>query len=158
MKTDEIIKFLKNKNNRLLLVILIIGVVIMAVSGGVKEAKPSVDTDTKKEEAELSRILSKVDGAGKVDVMITYYGTSEKDIAYETKTNSSDGTKSSEDKKAVMSGGEPMVVRETYPRVKGVVITAQGAGNEKVKQRLTEAVIAALDIPEYRICICQGKE
>ena len=50
-----------------------------------------------------------------------------------------------------------MVVRETYPGVRGVVVTAQGADNAAVKRKLTEAVTAALDVPEYRVCICKSK-
>lgn len=158
MNKEELIKFLKNKNNRLILIILIIGVVIMLSAAGRSKPQPVTVTDAGKEEAQLSRILSGIDGAGKVSVMVTYYGTAEKDIAYETKTNSSDGTKSSEDKKAVMSDGTPMVVKETYPKVKGVIVTAQGADNAAVKRKLTEAVTAALDVPEYRVCICRSKE
>jgi stage III sporulation protein AG len=158
MNKEELIKFLKNKNNVLILIILIIGVVIMVSSAGRSKPQTVTTSDTFKEEEELGRILSDIEGAGEVSVMITYYGTTEKDIAYETKTSSSDGTNSSEDKKAVMSGGTPMVVKEIYPKVKGVIITAQGAGNAAVKRRLTEAVTAALDVPEYRVCICQSKE
>lgn len=158
MNKEELIKFLKNKNNRLILIILIIGVVIMLSAAGRSKPQSVTVTDAGKEEAQLSRILSGIDGAGKVSVMVTYYGTAEKDIAYETKTNSSDGTKSSEDKKAVMSDGTPMVVKETYPKVKGVIVTAQGADNAAVKRKLTEAVTAALDVPEYRVCICRSKE
>lgn len=158
MNKEELIKFFKNKNNRLILIILIIGVVIMLSAVGHSKPKPVTVSETVNEEEELSRILSGIDGAGKVSVMITYYGTSEKDIAYETKINSSDGTKSSEDRKAVMSDGTPMVVKETYPKVKGVIVTAQGADDAAVKRKLTEAVTAALDVPEYRVCICQSKE
>lgn len=158
MNKEELIKFFKNKNNRLILIILIIGVVIMLSAVGHSKPKSVTVSETVNEEEELSRILSGIDGAGKVSVMITYYGTSEKDIAYETKINSSDGTKSSEDRKAVMSDGTPMVVKETYPKVKGVIVTAQGADDAAVKRKLTEAVTAALDVPEYRVCICQSKE
>lgn len=159
MNKEQLFDFLKNKNNRLILIILIIGVIIMLFPSFIKSEpkydKPSAVID---EEERLCRILSEVNGAGKVSVMITYYGTTEKDIAYEVKTASSDGIRASEDKKAVMSGSEPMVVKETYPDVKGVIVTAQGAESAAVKRKLTEAVTAALDIPEYRVCICRSKE
>lgn len=158
MNKEDLLKFLKNKNNRLILIILIIGVAIMLSQSWQSKPQTVKTTDVRREEEKLGEILSEIDDAGKVSVMITYYGTSEKDIAYDVKTNSSNGTKTGEDKKAVMSGGEPMIVRETYPKVKGVIVTAQGAGSAAVRRRLTEAVTAALDIPEYRVCICQSKE
>jgi len=156
---EQILKFFKNKNNRLILIIIIIGVIIMLFPSLVK-TKPKAEKTVAaaSEEDRLCEILSDIEGAGEVSVMITYYGTAEKDIAYEVKTASSDGIRSSEDKKAVMSGEEPMVVKETYPKVKGVVVTAQGAESAAVKRKLTEAVTAALDIPEYRVCICRSKE
>lgn len=157
MNKEDLLKFLKNKNNRLILIILIIGVAIMLSQSWQSKPQTVETADVRREEEKLGEILSEIDGAGKVSVMVTYYGTSEKDIAYDVKTNSSNGTKTGEDKKAVMSGGEPMIVRETYPKVKGVIVTAQGAGSAAVRRRLTEAVTAALDIPEYRVCICQSK-
>ena len=156
MNKEEAIKFFKNKNNVLIAVILIIGVVLMLSSLPTPKKQTSVPPPS--DEESLSRILSEIDGAGEVNVMITYYGSAKKDIAYETKTNSSDGEKTNEDKKAVISDGAPMVVKEVYPKVKGVVITAQGANNAAVNRKLMEAATAALDVPEYRVCIGQSKK
>ena len=157
MSKEQIIKFLKNKNNALIVVILIIGVIIMMSAGGESSKKTEPEQEGISYAKELENILADIEGAGKVKVMITYYGTSQKDIAYETKTNKSEGERTSEDRKAVISDGVPMVVRETYPGVRGVVVTAQGADNAAIKRKLTEAVTAALDVPEYRVCICKSK-
>ena len=157
MSKEQIIKFLKNKNNALIVVILIIGVIIMMSAGGESSKKTEPEQEGIRYAKELENSLADIEGAGKVKVMITYYGTSQKDIAYETKTNKSEGERTSEDRKAVISDGVPMVVRETYPGVRGVVVTAQGADNAAVKRKLTEAVTAALDVPEYRVCICKSK-
>ena len=59
----------------------------------------------------------------------------------------------SEDKKAVMTDGEPMVVKEVYPKVRGVIVTADGGGNSAVRSAISEAVTASLDVPAHRICI-----
>ncbi len=163
MNKEEIIKIFKNKNNRLICLILIIGVVLMVAAGGHSGKEKTVSTAKEitvaDEEKRLADILSQIDGAGKVSVMITYYSSSEKDIAYETKTASrEDKSELSEDKKAVMSDGEPMVVKEVYPRVKGVIVTAQGAGNAAVRSAISEAVSASLDVPVHRICIFKKEE
>lgn len=159
MDKDKLIKLLKNKNNLIICLILIIGIVLMVVGGkdnkeeNIETTKTEVVTDEKR----LEDILSQIDGVGEVSVMITYYSSSEKDLAYETKT-SSRNLEESEDKKAVMTDGEPMVVKEVYPDVKGVIVTAQGAGRTDVKAAISEAVSATLDVPVHKICIFKKEE
>ncbi len=159
MDKDKLIKLLKNKNNLIICLILIIGIVLMVVGGkdnkeeNIETTKIEVLTDEKR----LEDILSQIDGVGEVSVMITYYSSSEKDLAYETKT-SSRNLEESEDKKAVMTDGEPMVVKEVYPDVKGVIVTAQGAGRTDVKAAISEAVSATLDVPMHKICIFKKEE
>lgn len=157
MNKEDLLKIFKNKNNRLICLILIIGVVLMAVASVDKNKKADVQptatvTSVEDEEERLANILSQIDGVGDVSVMITYYSSSEKNIAYETKV-SSRAKEESEDKKAVMTDGEPMVVKEVYPKVRGVIVTADGGGNSAVRSAVSEAVTASLDVPAHRICI-----
>lgn len=159
MDKDKLIKLLKNKNNLIICLILIIGIVLMVV-GGKDNKKENIETtkiEVLTDEKRLEDILSQIDGVGEVSVMITYYSSSEKDLAYETKT-SSRNLEESEDKKAVMTDGEPMVVKEVYPDVKGVIVTAQGAGRTDVKAAISEAVSATLDVPVHKICIFKKEE
>lgn len=157
MNKDIFTKILKNKNNQIICIILIIGVVFMLFSGGGKEKEQSVKAvATIDEEERLEEILSHIDGAGQVSVMITYYSTSEKDIAYETKTNTvgfDSRSEESEDKKAVMTDGEPMVIKEVYPKVKGVIVAADGGSSPVVRQAISEAVTAVMDVPAHRVKI-----
>lgn len=166
MSKEEFLKIFKNKNNLVICVILIIGIVFMVASGKEKDKKgeisvPAQTSEVQNEQARLEEILSRIDGAGKVSVMITYYSSTEKSIAYETKKNTAqreDKSERSEDNKAVMTDSGPLVVKEVYPRVKGVIVTAEGAGNASVKSALTSAVAAALDVPAHRICIFEGTQ
>jgi len=160
MNKEDLLKIFKNKNNRLICLILIIGVVLMAVASVDKNKKADVQptatvTSVEDEEKRLANILSQIDG--EVSVMITYYSSSEKNIAYETKVSSRE-KEESEDKKAVMTDGEPMVVKEVYPKVRGVIVTADGGGNGAVRSAISEAVTASLDVPAHRICIFKKEE
>lgn len=137
----------------------------MVAAGTDKKEKPdstnTASIDVEAEEKRLESILSQIDGAGSVSVMVTYYSGVEKSLAYETKQNTAsreDKSEMSTDKKAVMTDGEPMVVKEVYPKVKGVIVTADGAGNAAVKQAISEAVAACLDVPAHRICIYKKEE
>ena len=155
LKMNDAVKFLTNKNNLPLVIILIIGIVFMTVlSDKPQQKSSSVNDNVQLQEEKLESILSEISGAGKVEVMITYYGSSEKDIAYETKTS----TSGSEDKKAVISGGEPVVVQEKYPRVKGVIVVAQGADSIEVKRALTDAVTAATGAAACNVCVYKAAQ
>ena len=141
-------KFLKKRNNRIMLVILIIGIVIIAVSGSIpsREKPEEVNenetvTDVKGEEERLSEILSQIGGAGRVSVMISYASTAEKELAGE-----SEG-------RTYTSGGDVVVKKETYPAVRGVIVIADGAGDSRVKQKITEAVTAVTGAAANHVCV-----
>ena len=149
MDKDFLGKLLKNTNNRILYVILIIGVVLMLFS----QNRPAevIKTERISEQEELSNIVSSIDGAGRVKVMVTYYGTSTSNIVYDTKTRGGET-----DRTAVVSGGEAVTAGESYPRVKGVVVIAQGADSETVRAAIREAVMVALNVPEYKVSVLRG--
>lgn len=150
--TEAIIaKLLKKKNNLVLYIILIMGIVLMLFSGSKPSAEKAAATDSVSEQEELSRIISGIDGVGRVRVMVTYYGSGTSRIVYDTKTKNGET-----DRKAVVSGGEAVSSGISFPRVKGVVVVAGGAYDENVKNAITSAVTVALDIPEYKVSVLCG--
>ena len=156
MDKNLLLKKLKNKNNQRLILIVIIGLIFISFFGEGQKVREEVQNENtvKTEEERLTQILEDIDMAGEVSVMITYYGTNEKNIAYETRKNiSSLGESESYDEKAVMTDGSPMVINEVYPRVKGVIVTAEGADNAAVRENLINAVSSELDVEKHRVCI-----
>ena len=109
--------------------------------------------DEYSDELRLSAILETVSGAGKVSVMITYYGTCGYDLEFEEKTSDSVSESS-----VVMDGNAPFVKSEFYPKVKGVIIVAEGAGRAEVRKALTDAAAAVLEVSSHKICVLEGKE
>lgn len=126
-------------------------------------------------EQELSAILSKIEGVGRVDVMVTYVSGKENVPAYDTKKNESStdekdtggGTRNIsqgeydssvvyEDVQGV--GKSPVILKELQPVVKGVVVVADGAGSPEVKERILNAVQVLVDIPMHRIQVIQMKK
>ena len=51
----------------------------------IRDRPTATVTSVEDEEERLANILSQIDGVGDVSVMITYYSSSEKNIAYETR-------------------------------------------------------------------------
>lgn len=127
-------------------------------------------------EEKLKSILSQVQGVGKVDVMITYETTSENVPAYDVKKNTSrteekdgdGGTRSIEqeecdssiayEESAAGGGKTPVIIKELEPKVRGVLVVAEGAENISVRERILSAVSVVLDIPAHKVEVIQRKK
>ena len=184
MKINNIFSTLKNLqlSKDKLLLILLGGVLLVIISLPVKEkneADNTVDARytgeaieysdisdyTTELEERLAAILSQVDGAGKVVVLITFKDSGEaivkSDITENTKTDgiTGDGERLGEKKReekvvfSKKSDGSltPYVTKTIYPEISGVLVLAQGASDTGVTVRLTEAVSAVLGIEINKI-------
>lgn len=113
---------------------------------------------------EIAEILSGIDGAGEVMVMITFKESQEsiieKDRKKTQKQTGENGEGNSEkiaseitsQECAVMSGNkEPFVTKRVYPKVEGVLVLAQGVGKGHVRADLSEAVQALLGLEAHKI-------
>jgi len=138
------------------------------------EAMKRTDVEYKSEtEEKLKSILSKIKGAGEVDVMITFVSSNEAVPAVDVTT--SQNTTQEKDKEGGTrninetnkensivyeeSQGvkKPFVVKEILPKVKGVVIVAEGAGDAEVRSNLTKAAQALLEVSAHKIQVFQRK-
>ncbi len=177
-KISELLKnisFKKNKNS--LFIILLIGVMLLFSSkilfgdSKQKNAQKSEQSDIEggfdQTEKRLEEILKKIDGAGKVSVMVTYDNSKEYVTVSDTKSSvSKNGEGSKEDisneKTTVMvknsSSYTPFVKNEINPKIRGVLVVADGGRNEKVKLNLKKAVCAVLDVEIHKVEIMPMKE
>ena len=114
-------------------------------------------------EKKLSKMLSGIKNAGKVDIMITFESTPERVIAYitsSTKNTSSGGdggynennSNTSSPQVIYVSGEQiPLILKEVSPKVTGVLIVAEGADDVKVKLDIINAVSVLLNISTEQI-------
>lgn len=115
-------------------------------------------------EKRLENILSKIDGVGKVSVLITYtesntvvpiYNlTTNKSVAEETDTNGGKRVTQTEDsQKEVIKDNNSDIVTEKVimPQIEGAIITAKGASNSNVKSNIVSAVEAVTGIAVHKI-------
>ena len=143
-------------------------------------SKSSVGTTKQSEytaymEERLERILSQIDGAGQVQVMITWKSDGEKVVEKDRKSNEenvseqdSQGgsrTTSSHDTQetTVYNSGsstsgvqEPYVSKELSPQAQGVIVIAPGGDDAVVVKNITEAVQALFEIDTHKIRIMKG--
>lgn len=122
---------------------------------------------TKELESKLVRVLGKIKGAGNVDVMVTLESGPELIIAktVDKKTNTvTNGDNSTttvtvvETPIIITKDGEskPLVLLEIMPKIKGVIIVSQGAGDVKTKLALLEAVQSILGVNGNNIQIFES--
>lgn len=121
-------------------------------------------------EHSLEELLSTMDGVGKVRVMITLEGSGlsvvEKDQSLE-RTDSEEEDSAGGSRKTVSTStneetifdsrqsnsGNPFVKQVLAPKVEGVAVSAQGGGNAKIAQNITEAIQALFGIEAHKIKI-----
>ena len=118
-------------------------------------------------ERELEELLSSVEGAGEVRVMITLAESSEKvTVKEEKKTTKATGeyglggqNRSGEEEileeKVILEETSkekaPFVRKQIYPKLEGVVIAARGAGEGRVRSDLSEAVQALFGLEAHKV-------
>ena len=120
-------------------------------------------------ERKLEDILEKIDGAGDVKVMITYQdsgtqvvekdkNTSENSLEESDSTGGVRSTKEQQLQESTVyedadAGNTPFVSKELLPKVEGILIVASGGDNQKVKQNISEAVLALFQVEAHKIKI-----
>lgn len=119
-------------------------------------------------ESTLEELLSSMEGAGKVKVMITLQSSGESIVEKDgnlsrnssTEVDSAGGSRNtaevSDSEETVYTGGSgkgdtPFVKQVIYPRIEGVVVCAQGGGNAAVNKNITEAIQALFGIDVHKI-------
>lgn len=177
MDDKKIKELLKNKNFKTkMLILFILGITFLYIGSSPylkKEKKTEVvqNEEIKDEiknddlENRLKNILSKVEGAGNVDVMITYKNDKELVVAQNTEEEQEEDTNKirqnlksdyviieSED-----GSYEPLVLKEISPSIEGVLIVAEGGDNIIVKNGLLKAAESLLNVPSHKIEILKMK-
>ena len=170
------------RSDWLILVLAGILILIIALPTDTKEKKQAEDAkeniskenntmEASKDEIErkLEDILEKIDGAGDVKVMITYQdsgtqvvekdkNTSENSLEESDSTGGVRSTKEQQLQESTVyeeadAGNTPFVSKELLPKVEGILIVASGGDNQKVKQNISDAVLALFQVEAHRIKI-----
>lgn len=191
---EKVKAFMKNKNN--LIVMVLVGVLLMVIVLPVEDKQDtdsgknilkeinntssltasetsnqdlgSTEQDYAEQmEQKLEEVLEKMEGAGKVQVIITLRASEERIVEKDEPINRSNT--SEEDAEGGsrtinnVDAGEstvyatdgnistPYVVKTVTPQVEGVLVLAQGAGNGTVNKNIADAVQVLFGIEAHRI-------
>lgn len=156
------------KYKYVLLVILAGALLLTLPSLGETKSGQSAETadgtaafDLDEMETKLEQALSKIDGAGKVTVVLTVKAGVRQVLAQDDKSSVKDGDTQQETSTVVVSKGsgyeDVVALQEIYPQFQGALVVCDGGGNPAVKLKLVEAVAALTGLSSNRISICKGK-
>ncbi len=122
-------------------------------------------------EIRLENILSKINGAGEVNVMVSYENEIKKIPMVDTKnitTITSEKDSAGGERKTEETNIEEIVIYEsngnlkspviqeyTVPKILGVIVVAEGAKDMTVKEKLINAVTSITDVASHKIQVLE---
>lgn len=138
------------------------------LASSVEEVQTNSDTVTEDETVKkLEEILSKINGVGKVKVMLTYSQTSQTIPLYNqdsSEKNTEESDKQGGKRKVTETdtkteiiykeeNGEKVPITQSIisPKIEGAIVTAEGAGNAIVKTNIIQAVEAVTGVATHKI-------
>ncbi len=165
-------KFKVDKKSVIVIIIGVIGIILLVVSELIpseskNDSKKNEDdtvaitySDYEKDvEERLESLISKIDGAGSVRVMVTLDCTVESVYAQKEKETAGEN-KSRENEYVIIksSDGESgILLKTTQPKIRGVAVVCSGGNSAVVRQNITNTVTAVLGISSARVNISAMK-
>ena len=176
MKKDKMFAGLKNlfekiKSDKKAIVIIAIGALVMfsvLIIDFPDKSNEKIETayteDYEHElEDKLCKLISNIDKAGKVKVMLTFESTKESVYAYdrdesiENKSGENSGKKIKNEYIIVKRDGDEggLQIKDVYPKVKGAAIVCEGADDPIIKGQIISVVSALFDIKSTNISVAK---
>ena len=173
-KISEILEKIKTDRKMLLMLILgAVGVLLILISE-FSGSEPKENTEPTQTapfynyeadiETRLNEIISQINGVGRAKVMVMLKSGEKNQYAYNESYQSKSGNNSedrkSENEYVVIDGerGDECVLLTTeFPQIQGVIVVCDGGGNNVVKNDVTNAVAALLDISTNSISVLEMK-
>ena len=151
---------------KLILLVLAVGAFLLLLpDGNGEQASESIQSgnelvfDLKELEERMENVLSKIDGAGDLSIVLTIKSGGEKIYAADTEY-SEDGDRTEERVTTVLVSGEsgtkePAVVRLEYPVFQGALVVCDGGDDPSVRLLITKAVSALTGLGADKITVCK---
>ena len=172
-KAEKLKCFTSKKSNKLLVFLGLAGMLLLMVSELIPQGNDTSGKDSNSEfdyrtyesslENRLTSLLSEIEGAGNVKVMVTLEGGSEYIYAVNenvenVSTSNSSGDKNDKnslDNEFVLldNGKEALLQNYTLPQIRGVAIICEGAEDVSIEKRVTEAAAVVLGLSTNKISV-----
>ena len=128
--------FRDKKANSVIYIILAVGILMLVFANSLGNVTTSSQANAKTGEEislkqETETILSRIDGVGEVDVMISCHGESDSTVS---------------------------LTSSPKPHIQSVLVVADGGGNSVAREKIIRAVKAALGVEPHKIEVFERKE
>ena len=172
----ELVNKLKGIKNIEIILAVAIGIIILVIyffpsenKNKNQQTESGITINTSSEltdEQKLKNVLSEIKGAGRIEVMITYESSPELVPAISTDTqettNVQSGQNSTTESQTVSQNQNPITISkdgesqalilvEKKPKIRGVIVVAEGAADLGVKLNLYSAVQTALQVDANKV-------
>ena len=156
------------KRYKFVLIVIAAGVLLLAIPDSDKKGDQSAaanmaggeeDFSVEALEEKLSEILSRIEGAGEVSVMLTVRSGMERVLATDQEIAENDTEHDLKEETVIIStdaGDEVVLIRQNYPVFQGALVVCQGGDDPEVQLQLTRALSALTGLNTNRITVCKG--
>lgn len=157
------------KHIEIIAVLIVIAIIVVAYTYTVK-GKNVTDTvgtnETETLTAELTNILKKIDGVGDVEILILYNGGKQLEIASKTEKHTDvevngDRTTTTTNESSVpviVDGDKPLIIGEKRAVIDGVIVVADGGGDNTIKVQIMQALSKLLKIDFDKVQVFKAKK
>lgn len=157
------------KHIEIIAVLIVIAIIVVAYTYTVK-GKNVTDTvgtsETETLTAELTNILKKIDGVGDVEILILYNGGKQLEIASKTEKHTDvevngDRTTTTTNESSVpviVDGDKPLIIGEKRAVIDGVIVVADGGGDNAIKVQIMQALSKLLKIDFDKVQVFKAKK
>ena len=164
-KPLSVLKWLATYKYVILAVLL--GVLLLLLPDGKaasdeENAERLADFDRTAVQREMEDILSAIDGAGRLRLMLTVGGGGELELAQDRALTQKDGAGEYSDKTETVvlgsgSGAEVVVTQSRYPDFVGALVVCEGGGSAAVRLEITQALCVLTGLPSDKISVIKGR-
>ena len=151
------------KKYKFVLLVVLVGIILMLlpVSSQTKETEenksqiPQESFDLAAMEQRMEEVLGKIDGVGKLRLMLTLQSGTRLTLAEDTQRDQDRTQRETVTLNRGSGNQEIVITNRFYPVYQGAVVVCQGADSSAVRLAITETVQALTGLPSDRIRVAK---
>lgn len=151
------------KKYKFVLLVVLVGIILMLlpVSSQTKETEenksqiPQESFDLAAMEQRMEEVLGKIDGVGKLRLMLTLQSGTRLTLAEDTQRDQDRTQRETVTLNRGSGNQEIVITNRFYPIYQGAVVVCQGADSSAVRLAITETVQALTGLPSDRIRVAK---
>lgn len=165
-KTKNYLTSNQNKKPLLFLFVGFLGMLLITISEILPEREEityetpyyEIYEQEKLLETRLEDAISKIEGAGKTDVTITFESSKKYCYAENSYEDSNESETSAENELVIIEGNngeEAILIKTNEAKIRGVLVVCEGGNDTLLKEKIIVSVSALLNIPSNKVNVAK---